>query len=106
MAIPTDLVASVNEGRCILFLGAMASAARPPDDVTRFSYDQSPPGGTELSQRLAKKFGYPYPDDTNLQRVSLFVETQRSQRRSGLINAILAESRRTNSPFAGWCRQD
>jgi hypothetical protein len=89
--VPTEIVDSIKRGQCILFLGAMASAALPPETEKRFVYTSAPPGGTELSLKLARRFNYPYSDSSNLQRVSLFVETQPNQRRSGLINAIFGE---------------
>lgn len=89
--VPTNIVESVKSGQCILFLGAMASAALPPENDKRFPYTDNPPSGAALSEALATKFHYPYADSSNLQRVSLFIETLPAYRRSGLIKAIFAE---------------
>ncbi|HEV7843390.1 MAG TPA: hypothetical protein VGO69_06815, partial [Pyrinomonadaceae bacterium] len=85
-----EVIESVNNGRCILFLGAMASAATPSAGLP-FVYVDNPPSGAELSRRLAAAYNYPYPDITNLQRVGLFIETQPAVRRIGLINTIRSE---------------
>lgn len=90
MKVPPKIVQSINDGKCILFLGAMASAATPPKR-SRFVYTDHPPSGKKLSETLATQFKYPDVDRNNLQRVSLFVQTLPAERRSGLIDAIRSQ---------------
>jgi hypothetical protein len=40
MPIPEEIVKGVKSGKCILFLGAMASAALP--EGSRFKYEKAP----------------------------------------------------------------
>lgn len=89
ISIPSNIVTDVKEGKCILFLGAMASAPSPPE--SRFAYNHGPPGGGELSKRLARQCGYPNDDTWNLARVSLYYETQPHLSRELLVKAIAAE---------------
>jgi hypothetical protein len=89
IAVPDHIVQAVNKGECILFLGAMVSASSPPN--SRFHYDQGPPGGGELSKRLAKKCDYPSNDTWNLARVSLYFETGKDRSRNLLVKTIAEE---------------
>ncbi len=95
MSVPKNIVDRVKKGQCILFLGSMATAATPPAD-SKFVYADNPPGGNELSRRLADQFSYPYGDRENLQRVSLFIEANTEVRRSGLVQEVFAELTRAN----------
>jgi len=90
MPIPQEIVQNVTSGKCILFLGAMASAAAPQG--ARFQYVKTPPGGGELSRRLALKCVYPDQDVTNLQRVSLYFEFGPKGSRNALVQAIREET--------------
>jgi hypothetical protein len=87
--IPEEIVESVGDGRCILFLGAMASAPSPPG--ARFEYRKAPPSGAELSRRLARKCEYPDEDVTNLQRVALYCQFREGGSRRALVRAIEKE---------------
>jgi hypothetical protein len=89
VSLPEEIVKAVNEGKCILFLGAMASAPSPTG--CPFQYTQGPPGSAELSQRLAKKCDYPKDDPWNLARVSLYFATRKDKNRNSLIKAIAEE---------------
>ena len=89
MSVNSSIVKSVRNGECILFLGAMASAAAPPED-SEFRCDNLPPSGGDLSEKLADACAYPHNDRTNLQRVSLFYECQPNKSRSDLVDAITA----------------
>ena len=86
-----EIVKSVREGKCILFLGSMASVRSP--ERSPFSYTKAPPGGSELSESLAKECKYsdkyPNEDDTNLQRVASYYEFKKG--RSLLVQAIKKE---------------
>jgi SIR2-like domain len=55
----TRLIAQLKNGRCTPFLGAGACATLPK--------------GSELSQRWADEYDYPFPDETDLARVMQFV---------------------------------
>ena len=87
MEIPSEIVESLKKGKCILFLGAMASAPSP--EGSRYDYKQAPPSGVELSQRLAQECEYPYEDQTNLQRVSLYFQFRKvGGGRESLVKAV------------------
>ena len=70
----------VQDGKCILFLGAAVHC--PPPDGSRYAYPEAerPPLGSALSQHLAEVSGlagrYPNEPPTNLQRVSLDYEIE------------------------------
>lgn len=86
MPIPTEVVDSIKSHRCILFLGAMASASSP--EGSRFDYKEGPPSGAHLSKILAGKCDYPDEDRNNLPRVSLHYEVRPNGSRQALIQAI------------------
>ena len=85
-AIPGEIVQAVKDKKCILFLGAMASAPTPPG--CKYEYRNTPPNGSELSRQLASVSGYPDPDITNLQRVSLHYQFRPNGSRESLVAAI------------------
>ena len=87
MPISQDIIESVRSGKCILFLGAMASAPSP--DNSPYNYKITPPGGNKLSEKLAGECNYPYDDKTNIQRVSLYHQFKKS--RHELISSIKRE---------------
>ena len=89
MPIPDEILKSIKQGKCILFLGAMASA--PPPAGSPFQYKQTPPSGAELSKQLAIKCEYLDEDQTNLQRVSLFYQFRPNGSRQALVQAIVDE---------------
>src|SRR6266576_1273698 len=84
--IPSEIVRAVQERKCILFLGAMASAPTPP--ACNYEYRNGPPSGSELSKHLAGLSDYPEEDVTNLQRVSLHFEFRANGSRSALVEEI------------------
>src|SRR5208282_5227742 len=84
--LPPDLLESVRAAKCILFLGAMVSA--PSSRVAPLNYITPPPSGGELSRRLARQCSYPYEDDYNLQRVSLYFQYKENFGRNSLIGAM------------------
>jgi hypothetical protein len=86
VSVPDDIVSAVKEGKCILFLGAMASAPSPFGSP--FQYDKGPPGGQKLSELLATQCGYEESDKWNLPRVSLYFSTRENKNRNSLIKAI------------------
>ena len=93
--VPVEIVNAVKEGRCILFLGAMASAPSP--DGCKYVYEKSkaPPGSGDLSRRLARIAGYDGDDVTNLQRTALYAEFYErgdvKGSRKALIDAVARE---------------
>lgn len=87
--VPDNIVSAVKEGQCILFLGAMVSSPSPVG--CPFQYNEGPPGGGELSKRLAKRCGYPLEDSWNLARVSLYFETHPNLSRELLVKALEEE---------------
>jgi len=78
IVIPESLVDAVRRGRCVLFLGAMASAKSPADSA--YTYRAGPPGGGQLSALLARLSKYKGSDRWNLLRVSQFYELQGDDR--------------------------
>jgi hypothetical protein len=84
------IAGAVSEKRCILFLGAGAHA--PPPDQSSFEYpaEQRPLISAALSQELAVGCKLaersPGEDPSNLQRVALFYEIERSRRQ--LVEAV------------------
>lgn len=82
--VPDEIIKAVKEGKCILFLGAMASAPAPKESA--FRYDKGPPGGGKLSELLASMCGYEGNDKWNLSRVSLDYATRKN--RNSLITVI------------------
>jgi len=94
--IQTEIVNAVKDGKCILFLGAMASAPSPEGCKYVYEKSKAPPGGAELSRRLARLFSFDSGDDsTNIQRVSLFAEfyerADAKGSRKALIDAVARE---------------
>ncbi len=84
-----EIAQQVKKGECILFLGAMASAPSPKG--SKFEYANGPPGGAELSRRLAAKCDYPDEDKSNLQRVSLYFEHCPNRSRKDMVQAVINE---------------
>jgi SIR2-like domain len=100
---PARLIAeAVKTGRCILFLGA--GVHYPPPGESRFAYPEAerPPLGATLARKLAADcdFARVCPDDepTNLMRVSLCYQTQRSRR--GLVEEIRRSVEENAKPSA------
>jgi SIR2-like domain len=84
------LAEAVRNQRCILFLGAGVHAPPPEGSLFEYEPSQRPPTGSALSQQLASscKLGerFPLEDASNLQRVALFYEIERSRRQ--LVDAV------------------
>lgn len=97
--VSTDISEAVAAGRCILFLGAMASAPSAAD--APYPYLHAPPGGNELARRLAKACKYPSNDTTNLQRVSLYAEFGPEGSRQKLVSAV-----ETAIESCGYCTEN
>jgi len=88
VSIPPAIVDAVSGGKCILFLGAMASAETP--DGCQWEYKNRPPSGGELSEFLAARSRYPHDDHHNLQRVAMHYEFDRAHggSRNALVEAV------------------
>ena len=100
MQIPSEIVQSVKDKKCILFLGAMISAKSPQG--SRFQYETAPPSGKELSRRLTAACRYPDEDVTNLPRVSLYYQLRPQGSRQlliGAINKIITKDKDTGKQF-------
>jgi hypothetical protein len=97
-----QIVESVRNGRCILFLGA--GVHYPPPAASAYTYpeDERPPLGSALAQRLAERCDFarvlPAEEPTDLRRVSLCYETERS--RSDLVQQIYAAVENESRPSA------
>ena len=84
-AVVQDIARAVSEGQCILFLGAAVHV--PPPEGSPYTYPeaQRPPLGSALSEELARKCElqerHPKESPTQLARVSLFYETEKSRTR-------------------------
>lgn len=77
----------VAEKRCILFLGSAIHAAAPATSHYQYPPNKCPLIGTQLSELLADKSGYPDDDLHNLQRVAWHYESKRVFRHR-LINEV------------------
>ncbi|MCP4407737.1 MAG: hypothetical protein GY807_08250 [Gammaproteobacteria bacterium] len=81
----------IRAGECILFLGAGVHAP-PGDDPTAYPEDQRPLLGGALAEKLAQRTGfretYPHESPTDLQRVSLAIDTQDDLGRDELVNLL------------------
>jgi hypothetical protein len=96
-----ELIArKVQDEKCILFLGAGVHASPSDDSVFAYPVEDRPPIGSELSRKLADETGFAkrFPDDdvSNLQRVSLDFEIQRSRRQ--LVDVIRDEVQTGRKP--------
>jgi hypothetical protein len=114
--ILSELVQKVKSGECILFLGSAVHCPSPPDSPYNYPSDQSPPLGAALSEKLADKFKYDIAfcgqscqnhqsvsrvcdhSCKDLQRVSLYVETQGGLGRKSLIDALKTHLRENKKP--------
>ncbi len=91
-AVPSELLKSLKDGKCVLFLGAGANAAPDPGKNCPYKYDKAPPIGSALSKRLAERCKYPYKDADNLQRVSLYFQYAYADgNRNSLVEAMKEE---------------
>jgi hypothetical protein len=85
------IASAISQQKCILFLGAGVHAPPPPGQ-SAFEYpkEQRPPIGAALSRKLAADCclaeQHPDEDKSNLQRVALFYEIERS--RNQLVDAV------------------
>src|SRR5262245_28123597 len=99
-----ELVAQVKRGNCVLFLGAGVHAPPPPDSAYQYPEEQRPLLGGALAEKLAEEFGFtskfPQESSRDLQRVSLFIETEPGLGRKTLVDALqryLREGKRPSS---------
>jgi hypothetical protein len=80
-----DVAAAVAQGKCILFLGAGVHSPPPDDSAYAYPDAERPPLGAALSRRLAKRCDvatrFPKESVDNLQRMSLFFETEKGRKR-------------------------
>jgi SIR2-like domain len=87
-----DLAEAVKAGQCILFLGAGVHHAPPEGFGFEYPEKERPPLGGELAETLAGECGFASvcgdESPTNLQRVALCYERQKS--RQDLVNRIRA----------------
>jgi hypothetical protein len=94
-----EIAESVRAGQCILFLGAGVHHA-PPRAGFVYPAAHRPPMGSALSRALAtdSEFERTFPNEsvTNLQRVALYYERQRS--RSALTSRIRTEVHENRRP--------
>lgn len=65
----------IAQHECILFLGSAVHAPSPEKSKYSYTKNECPPIGSELSQHLASKCGFPGEDWWNLQRVSQYYES-------------------------------
>ena len=93
------IAARIKQRQCILFLGSAIHAPAPDGSKYDYPVSKCPPIGSQLSESLAKKCGYPDQDRWNLQRVSWFFE-RKNVFRSILVDEIKAavQADRTPSP--------
>jgi len=83
--VPISVIAEqVKKGECILFLGAGVHYPPPDDSPYEYPEPHRPPLGSAFSKALAKKCGFaerlPNESTGNLQRVSLYYESQRDRK--------------------------
>lgn len=93
MQIPSEIVASIREKKCILFLGAGIMSPAPPDSPFTYVESEAPPRGRELARHLMTRCGdCPEIDADNLQRVALFYQFRPGGgSREALVSAIREE---------------
>ncbi len=93
MPIPAQIVASIREKKCILFLGAGVMAPSPPGSAYNYTPTEAPPRASELARRLmARCQECPDIDPDNLQRVALFFQFRpNGGSREALVKAIEEE---------------
>jgi len=99
-----DLVTSIKESKCVLFVGSAIHAPPPADSKYTYAEEERPPLGSGLAKMLAEECGYrqKLPDDppTDLQRVSLCFETDPNLRRSALVDRLDKYLRQGKKPSA------
>jgi hypothetical protein len=71
--VPQAVIDKVKGGDCILFLGAMASAALSQ----KYGYTVAPPTVSALAELLATRSEYKGPERGNLMRVSMYFQLQK-----------------------------
>jgi hypothetical protein len=86
-----DLVERIRAGECILFLGAGVHAP-PADDPSQYPEQERPLLGRGLAEALAgqSEFSKRYSDDSpsDLQRVSLHIDTEKELGRAKLVDYL------------------
>jgi hypothetical protein len=92
----TDIVATIQQRSCVLFLGAAVHAPPPADQEHRWPADQRPPMGAALAARLAARSGFterrPGEGASDLLRVALDYEIEK--KRGALVDAVRDEVQR------------
>jgi hypothetical protein len=97
-----QIAKNVKEGTCVLFLGAGVHA--PPPDDSKYTYpaEHRPPLGAELAEKLAKQYHlteeYPEESSRDLQRVSLYIETEEGLGRKVLVDALVSHLSNKKKP--------
>src|SRR6266851_3309965 len=98
----TELVAQVKKGDCILFLGAGVHMAPPEGSGYTYPEEYRLPLGGDLAERLAGEFGFagkfPQESPRDLQRVSLYIETEQGLGRKTLLDALERHLREGKKP--------
>jgi hypothetical protein len=99
-----ELVAQVKRGNCVLFLGAGVHAPPPSDSAYQYPEEQRPLLGGALAEKLAEEFDFtskfPQESPRDLQRVSLFIETETGLGRKTLVDALQRYLREGRRPSA------
>src|ERR1700704_5722520 len=96
-----DLVNCVQNGDCILFLGAGVHREPPPDSSFEYLKEKRPPLGWELTEQLAKDCGFADKlpgEQLDLQRVSLCYEKTQGLGRKALVDSLIYHMRDGKEP--------
>jgi hypothetical protein len=88
---------SIQQRKCILFLGSAIHAPVPTGSKYRYTSEQCPPIGGQLSELLAKECSYPEEDRWNLQRVAWYYEHVRKFR-SLLVDEVKSAVHKDRQP--------
>jgi hypothetical protein len=90
-----DIARRIQEGKCVLFLGAGVHAFAPDGSKWNYPADVAPPFGGNLSEKLAAESGYAkdYPTASvrELPRVAMHYELSPGKGRQALVNRIKEE---------------
>src|SRR5436190_686661 len=93
--VEDDIARRIQEGKCVLFLGAGVHAKAPDGSKWNYPADVAPPFGGNLSEKLAAESGYAkdYPTASvrELPRVAMHYELSPGKGRQALVNQIKEE---------------